>query len=97
MNKSITNFIVGPQMIYLKFTHVRDLFELWGFFSRFPRRLLRVLLNQDKELEIILALNSYLRKEYMWADQMCIKYDFLCFQRNFVCYTKFIKHSLFFP
>lgn len=46
-------------------------------FLCFPRRLLEVLLNQDKEVEIILALNSYLTKEYMWTDQMCIKSDFV--------------------
>lgn len=94
MNKSINSFIVGPQMFYLKFIHVRD--SSCVFFLCFPRRLLGFLLNQDKELEIILALNSYLTKDCMWADQLCIKSYFLCFQRNCVYYRKFISTISFF-
>lgn len=58
----MNSFIVAPQMVYLKFSHVRDQPKscFHSLFSFTRLEILRVLFNpNEEEFEIILALNSY--------------------------------------
>lgn len=83
----MNSFIVGPQMLYLKFSYVRDQSKsrFHSLFSFTRLEILGVLLNPDEEeFEIILALNSHFTKKYMWVDQIYINSDFLYFERHFV-------------
>jgi len=65
MNKLVNSFIVGPQLLYLKFGQVRDqsksCFHYPFSFTRLE--VLGFLSNPDEEeFEIILALNSHFTK-----------------------------------